>query len=93
MDADTADEDEDEDENEDEDVTQWHSPKWKGDKEKYRKGIKSLFIVFHSAMKSFESVYDKWNNIPRYIQTEINGRGRRKTSMTSFPSNIIFHQK
>ena len=53
MDADTA------DENEDDDVTQWHSPKWKGDKEKYHKGIKSLFIVFHSVMKSFESVYVK----------------------------------
>ena len=39
---------------------------------------------YTTVQKQFSAVqYEKWNNIPHYTQTEINGRGPCEPSLTS----------
>ena len=49
----------------------------------FTKLLSSVTAIFLLVRSNQEQLYEKWNNIPHYTQTEINGRGHCEPSLTS----------
>ena len=47
------------------------------------KAIGNFVLQLNSSSVNFSVSYEKWNNIPHYTKTKINGRGPCEPSLTS----------